>query len=289
MKLLCIHCFWYTAPPPCKGTCLPSGNPLFFERLYLSELQELIETAKDRDAVPTHISVYRDDSDLLFSIVFSRVNSGSACVVLVSVTPNKVLQEKRRRRKSHRLVTAACYFDKEMNHRCVAVICPKSQRCSGTVTRTLPSLSHCAFGQPYSDFQVRREVLQKKKFRVYLCKLYYNKNGTLLVDVCYVKGISVSVNDGITLRNLIQTIERNEGRGLYLTDGNARLVGSKLVFAAVFTTKTYGKCDYIVLYNLDASQLFERDRKLAIKGYHIKAIIPTTGNLTPLFIAVFWR
>jgi len=76
---------------------------------------------------------------------------------------------------------------------------------------------------------------------------------------------------------------------LYLVDGNAHLDGKRLVYSAVFSSIKYGKCDYKVLYNVDAGQLYEREKDLAGQGYHISIIIPTTGDLTPLFIAVFWH
>ena len=48
----------------------------------------------------------------------------------------------------------------------------------------------------------------------------------------------------------------------------------------------YGTCDYRMISNVDALQLFERERVLA---RDIFKLIPTTGNLTPQFISVFWK
>ena len=99
----------------------------------------------------------------------------------------------------------------------------------------------------------------------------------------------MSLHDGTDLRTLAQVIDRNKERGLYLSDGNARNDGTRMIFSAVFTTKKYGNCDYLVLHNLDALQLYERERRLRQDGYHVTAVIPTTGDLTPLFMAVFWK
>ena len=133
--------------------------------------------------------------------------------------------------------------------------------------------------------------MKGKGFRVFQCKIYYD-NKNLVVDTCYRKEekqeFFVSLHDGTDIRSLIQTVERNEERGLYLTDGNARLFRGDIVFSAVFSTVKYGSCDYKVVYNVDAPQLYERGVHLAKQGYHVTSIIPTTGNLTPQFIVIFW-
>ena len=157
----------------------------------------------------------------------------------------------------------------------------------GRGTRTLPSLS-CNFVQKYAAYQNSLVKRQERGFRVAQRKIYLDGT-TVLVDVCYQKKIVVSLHDSTDLNTLRQTVERNKQRGLYLTDGNARIVGTEIFFSAVFTTKKYGSCDYRVIYNVDASQLYERERMYNQNGYHITTIIPTTGELTPLFIAVFWR
>ena len=127
-------------------------------------------------------------------------------------------------------------------------------------------------------------------FTVFHCKIY-TEGSRVFVDVCFQRNTpyTVAFNDVINIRNLVQTIERNEQRGFYLTDGNARLEGNNMVYSAVFSTQTYGTCDYRVIINVDALQLFERERVLARDNYQMTAIIPTTGNLTPQFIAVFWK
>ena len=117
------------------------------------------------------------------------------------------------------------------------------------------------------------------------------ENGQVFVDVCYQRNrpYVVALQDRIDQASIVQTVQRNEQRGYYLTDGNARLEGDRMVYSAVFSTQKYGSCDYRVIYNVDALQLYERERALSRDGYHITTIIPTTGNLTPLYIAVFWR
>ena len=117
------------------------------------------------------------------------------------------------------------------------------------------------------------------------------ENDHVFVDVCYQRNrpYTVALQDRIDQASIVQTVQKNEQRGYYLTDGNARLEGDRIVYSAVFSTQTYGKCDYRVIYNVDALQLYERERALSRDGYHITTIIPTTGDLTPLYIAVFWR
>ena len=252
----------------------------------MSEIDDLVEEAKRFNTVPSHIAVYEDDLDMLFSMVFSRVDNASACTVLTSATTRQVADTTKSLRKSHRIVTATCYL-KSNSKRCIAVFCPKRQKCGGRGTRTLPSLS-CNFAQKYAAYQNSLVKRQERGFRVAQRKIYLDGT-TLLVDVCYQKKIVVSLHDSTNLNTLRQTVERNKQRGLYLTDGNARIVGTEMVFSAVFTTKKYGSCDYRVIYNVDASQLYERERMYNQNGYHITTIIPTTGELTPLFIAVFWR
>lgn len=272
--------------PACKGTCLPARRPIYFERFYLSEIDDLVAEANRFNAVPSHITVYEDDLDMLFSMVFSRVDNASACTVLTSSTTKQVSDTTKRLRRTHRIVTATCYL-KGNSKRCIAVFCPKKQKCGGRGSRNLPNLS-CKFAQRYGAYQNSLIKRHQKGFRVTQRKIYLDGT-TLLVDVCYQKKITVSLHDSFDLSALRQTVERNKQRGLYLTDGNARMDGTRMVFSAVFTTKKYGSCDYRVIYNVDASQLYERERMYNQNGYHITTIIPTTGQLTPLFIAVFWR
>jgi len=63
--------------------------------LYLSEINDFIEDGKRLNAVPTHISVYRDDSNLLFTLVLGRVDNASACNILTKATAKKVTQIKK--------------------------------------------------------------------------------------------------------------------------------------------------------------------------------------------------
>ena len=168
------------------------------------------------------------------------------------------------------------------------MFCPTKQKCKGRGKKQFPKLK-CDLHQSYNKYQQTLLKRQKSKHAVIQRKLYFDDSNKLVVDVCYQKGISMSLHDQTDLRSLIQAIERNEQRGFYLTDGNARLVGTEMVYSAVFTTRKYGDCDYLVVYNVDAPQLYERERSLSKKGYHITTVIPTTGQLTPLFIAVFWK
>ena len=272
-----------TDPPPCKGRRLPNNLPFYFERFYEGELDYFVKDGRKRNVVPSHISAYRDDTNMLFSMVFSRVKNATACEVLSSASPKQVKDKTKALKKTHRIQTASCYFNDNNKLKCIAVFCPKKE---------VPS-TKCDLHQSYTDYQNKLIKQQDKGNKVFYRKIYF-KGKDLVVDVCYQKEqrnkeFGVSLYDQIDHNTLIQTIERNEQRGLYLADGNARLDGNRLVYSAVFSSIKYGKCDYKVLYNADAGQLYERERALADQGYHISTIIPTTGNLTPLFIAVFWR
>ena len=218
-------------------------------------------------------------------MIFSGVSNASACVVLSSptTTVSDVTQKTKELRRTHQIQTASCYLNAESNIRCIAVFCPKKE-----VPNTV-----CYLHQSYHDYQNELIRQHSRGFKVHQRKIYLD-GGRIFVDVCYRKELenqpfSVALNDQVDLSSLIQTIQRNEQRGFYLTDGNARLAGNQVVYSAVFSTVKYGSCDYKVAYNLDALQLYERERALAQDGYHITAIIPNTGSLTPQFIAVFWH
>ena len=151
-------------------------------------------------------------------------------------------------------------------------------------------ITKCNLHQSYSKYQSNLIQQQRKGFTVFQHKIY-SEGSHVFVDVCYQRSrpYTVALSDVINIRNLVRTIVRNEQRGLYLTNGNARLEGNNMVYSAVFSTQTYGTCEYRVISNVDALQLFERERVLARDNFKLTTIIPTTGNLTPQFIAVFWK
>ena len=213
-------------------------------------------------------------------MIFSRVTNASACIVLTAVTTRNISRTAKQLRRTHRIITACCYRNANNQLRCIAVLCPKKE---------VPN-TQCNLHQSYRKYQNRLIEQQEDGFTVFQRKIYI-EGERVFVDVCYRKNgqYAIALNDRTDIRNLVQTIERNEQRGFYLTDGNARLEGSNMVYSAVFSMQTYGSCDYRVIYNVDALQLFERETALARDGYHMTAIIPTTGNLTPQFIAVFWK
>ena len=216
-------------------------------------------------------------------MVFSKVNNASACIILTSATTKEVSQKVKSMKATHRIKTASCYLNDDNKVRCVAVFCPRKE---------LPS-TICDLHQSYHDYQNSLNERRAKGFNIYQRKIYLD-GGNLFVDVCYHKQqsddeFSVSLHDGTDLNNLIQAVRRNEDRELYLTDGNARWDGNRLIYSGVFSTRKYGSCDYKIAYNLDALQLYERERVLGRQGYHITTIIPTTGRLTPQFFVVFWR
>ena len=276
--------YFYIAPPPCKGTSLPKDCPFYIERFYEEEIMDFVSDGKRLNNVPSYFNAYKDDTDVLFSMIFSEVKNASACVVLNSATTQSIKQKANDLRMTHRIKTASCYFNAANQLRCMAVFCPKKE---------LPN-TVCDLYQSYNSYQSKVVNQLGKGYKVYQRKIYFDANGKIFVDVCYHKEnkkrpFTVTLSDSISLASLTQAIERNERCGFYLIDGNARLEGNQMVFSAVFSTVKYGNCDYRVVYNLDALQLYERERAYSREGFHITSIIPTTGNLTPQFIAVFWH
>ena len=213
-------------------------------------------------------------------MIFSRVKNASACIILTTATTKQVTEKTKEIRRTHRIKTASCYRNANNKLRCIAVFCPKKE---------VPN-TQCNLHQSYSNYQNGLIQQQGRGFTVFQRKIYM-EGSRVFVDVCYQKNrpFTVALNDSTDIRNLVSTIERNEQRGFYLTDGNARLERNNIVYSAVFSTQRYGTCDYRVISNVDALQLFERDRVLAQDGYHLTTIIPTTRNLTLQFIAVFWK
>ena len=277
--MLHTYLIFHADPPPCEGAALPSRS-FYFERFYEDEIDDFIGDGRRLNLVPCYINVYRDDSDVLFSMIFGRVKNASACIILTAATTREVSQKTKELRKTHRIKTAACYRNANNRLRCIAVFCPR---------REVP-LTKCYLHQSYSKFQSNLIRCQQKGYTVFQCKIY-TEGSRVFVDVCFRRNTpyTVAFSAVINIRNLVQTIKRNEQRGFYLTDGNARLEGDNMVYSAVFSTQRYGTCDYRVISNVDALQLFERERVLARDNFQLTTIIPTTGNLTPQFIAVFWK
>jgi len=141
---------------------------------------------------------------------------------------------------------------------------------------------------PYNEYQQKLSKFQKEGVRVYRRTIYLDGRDLFVNAIFRQADYGVSLRDGIDLRGLVQLIERNKERGFFLADGNARLEGGEVIYSAVFTTERFGNCEYIVEYNLDALQLFNRERQYARRGCHITVIIPNTGSITPQYIAVFW-
>ena len=213
-------------------------------------------------------------------MIFTRVQSASACTILTAATSREVSQKTNELRKTHRIITGSCYRNASNQLRCVAVFCPRNE-----VTPM-----QCNFYQAYANYQNRLLHQRGRGYTVFQRKIYM-EDDRAFVDVCYQRNAPyvVALNDRIDPANLVQTVQRNEQRGFYLTDGNARMEGNRMVYSVVFSTQKYGSCDYKVIYNVDALQMYEREQALSQDGYHITTIIPTTANLTPQFIAVFWK
>ena len=271
--------FFCADPPPCEGISLPQRT-FYFERFYEEEIEDFIADGKRLNTVPSYINAYRDDLDLLFSTIFARVQNASACTILTAATTQEVSEKTNELKSTHRIKTGSCYRNADNQLRCVVVFCPR---------REVPA-TQCNFHQTYVNYQNRLIQQHERGYTVFQRKIY-KENDQLFVDVCYQRNrpYIVTLHDSIDPASLVQTVQRNQQRGFYLTDGNARMEGNRMVYSAVFSTQTYGNCDYRVIYNVDALQLYERERALSQDGYHITAIIPTTGDLTPLYIAVFWR
>ena len=79
--------------------------------------------------MPSYINAYRDDRDLLFSMVFSKVSNASACIILSSpsTTVNDITQKTEELSETHQIQTASCYLNSESNVRCIAVFFPKEE------------------------------------------------------------------------------------------------------------------------------------------------------------------
>ena len=253
---------------------------IYFERFYEEEVDDFIADGTRLNTVPSYINVYRDDLDVLFSMIFTRVPNALACTILTAATTREVSQKTNELKSTHRIISGSCYRNATNHLRCVVVFCPRNE---------VPPMQ-CNFHQAYADYQNRLIAQHGRGYSVFQRKIYM-ENDHLFVDVCYQRNTPyvVSLQERIHPANLVQIVQNNEQREYYLTDGNARMEGDRMIYSAVFSTQTYGSCDYKVIYNVDALQLYQRERALSRDGYHITTIIPTTANLTPQYIAVFWK
>ena len=183
-----------------------------------------------------------------FQMVFCRVENASASIILTAATTKQVSQKTRELKRTHRIKTAVCYRNANNRLRYIVVFC---------LRREVP-ITKCNLHQSYSKYQSNLIQQQRKGFTVFQCKIY-TEGSCVFVDVSYQinRPYTVALSDVIDIRNLVQTRERNEQHGFYLTDGNARLEGNNMVYSAVFSTQRYGTCDYRVISNVDALQLFE--------------------------------
>jgi len=255
---------------------LPTSSPFFFERLYLVELEDFINDGIARQRVPCYINTYRDNRDLLFSMIFCtpRAIERPDYRIMHNATGPEVLDLADRLSETHVVETLGCYFN-GTEHRCVAVFRPDNS------TKQIVYIR-----MRYDEYQQRLLLHQDEGFNVYKRKIYYDK-GDLSVDVIFQTEYSVSFQDAIDITTLQQLVEVNQQRGLYLADGNARLENEEVIYSTVFTTQTFGNCEYRVEFNLDALLLFNLERQISPRC-HILVIIPTTGDITPLYTAVFW-
>ena len=77
--------FFHADPPSCEGAA-----SFYFERFYEDEINNFIGDGRRLNSVPSYINVYRDDSDLLFLMILSRVENVSACTILTAATTKEV-------------------------------------------------------------------------------------------------------------------------------------------------------------------------------------------------------
>ena len=225
---------------------------------------------------------YHDTRDTLFSMIFCSVPDVSQYEIKHGLTTRNLNRRANKLRKTHRIHNFVCYNDERDRLRCVAVFEP--------VTRQQRRMENTELivNVPYEEYQQRLLVLQDQDMQILRRNIYYS-NGDLTVSAIFRSpGHSVSLRDGIDIRSLAQLVERNRERGFFLADGNARMYGDQVVYSVVFTTQRFGNCNYRVEFNLDASQLFNREQQYASQGCHITSIIPNTGSFTPQYIAVFW-
>ena len=248
----------------------------------LRELKQFIDDGLNlpRKRVPCYINVYDDTRETLFAIIFCivEVHLAPGYIVVHNATRTEVLEMSETYKETHMLETLGCYFNEEDKYRCVAVFRPDSNNTNQAIF----------IRDSYGLYQRRLLNHIARGFNVYRRKIYYDRNsGDLTVDVIFQREVSVSLRDGITVQDLNRLVEANQQNGLYLADGNARFEGGDIIYSAVFTRETFGDCEYQVYFNYDALLLFSLEQDLAPRC-HIYVIIPTTGNLTPLFTAVFW-
>ena len=228
------------------------------------------------------MNTYHDSRDTLFSMILCSFPNDSQYEIEHGLSTRNLSRRANQLRKTHRIHNFVCYNDDKDRFRCVAVFEPVTRQQRRTEKTEL------MINVSYNEYQQRLLTLQNQDMQVFRRNIY-SSGGDLYVNAIFRKpGHAVSLRDGIDIWRLTQLIERNKERGFFLADGNARMDGYQVVYSVVFTTQRFGNCDYRVEYNLDALQLYYKERQYARDGCHITVIIPNTGCLTPQYIAVFW-
>ena len=265
--------------PLCQSDLLPEQPSVVIDSIDEGGLKQYIEDFTTRDMVPCHVNSFTDGQNVKFSVVFCSVNDPSQYTFLYAVSKRNLSKTSKAIRDTHSLQTLACYDNVRGKLRCAAVLGPTQK------------LTKFSIAMPYGNYQIQLLKRRKSKLAVFSRKVYVKKSANdLLVDVVYQRqSFSTSLQDLLTLNQLVRLVEANKQRGFYLADGNSRLHYGDVVYSALFTTQKYGKCNYKVLYNLSVGELYDVTIDLSKHGYHIKVIIPTTGQARTLYIAVFWH
>ena len=286
---------------------MPSISPYFFERFHLKELIDFIEEGKKRNRVPCHMNVYYDIQDTLFSVIFCGVPDASQYEIEHGLSPANLTRRANELKETHRIHNFVCY--KNVSNVCcdnvssvcccnVSYICSDacynndSTQCVAVFEPTREQngteKTELMIDVPYDEYQQRSLVLQDQDMQVFHRKIYFCCQNLSVSAIFRNSDYLVSLVENIEIWDLYQLIKRNERRGYFLADGNARMDGDQVIYSVVFTTQKFGNCDYRVEFNVDGLQLYYIEERYAREGCHISVIIPNTGSLTPQYIAVFW-
>ena len=228
------------------------------------------------------MNTYHDTRDTLFSMIFCRVPDVSQYEIEHGLSARNLNRRVGELRKTHRIYNFICYRDDKDDFRCIAVFEPVTRQ------QRREEKTELMINVPYGEYQRRLLTLQDQNMNILRRNIYSSGRDLAVCAIFRSPGYAVSLRDGIDRDSLHRLVERNRERGFFLADGNARMDGDRVLYSVVFTSQRYGNCDYRVVYNLDALQLFNREQQYARQGCHITVLIPNTGSLTPQYIAVFW-
>jgi len=125
-------------------------------------------------------------------------------------------------KKTQRMHNFAYYNDERDGLHCVTVFEPVTRQQRRTENTEL------MINVPYEEYQQKLLILKDQGMWV-LFRNICSSGGDLTVSAIFRSlGHAVSLHDKIDLRSLVQLIERNKERGLFLADGNARMDGNQV-------------------------------------------------------------